>query len=424
LGARFADHSPVSNRALTIVCVLLVGVTSAAIAFSAHDSGDFAGQVEPAVRALAQLDLSRFFALQPAYGSLAAIVEAPFVALALLVGAGPLLVYQLAILPCLLAIGALGVVLARLLAARGSSPAVCIMACGFTLLNPATLYAISLGHPEELLATALVVAALLAAGSRRPLGAAVLIGLALATKQWALLALPAVVLVSPRGRRLRATLVVLAVAGALTAPLIVADSRTFSANARQSQGATLTVSRFSIWWPIAPERTKVVRVDGEPRLVRLHRASGTLTGLGRPLAVLLAFGLALAAAARRRNTFEDGLALVALALLLRCVIDPVNASYYHVPFLLSLLAWESLRRGGLPLLTLLSASALAATFDRELLGRPVLDNAFYLGWTLVIAAVVGLLLYAPRTAESLQRRLGVGDRGMKVASRLPHASGT
>jgi hypothetical protein len=232
------------------------------------------------------------------------------------------------------------------------------------------------------------------------------------------------VLVSPRGRRLRATLVVLAVAGALTAPLIVADSRTFSANARQSQGATLTVSRFSIWWPIAPERTKVVRVDGEPRLVRLHRASGTLTGLGRPLAVLLAFGLALAAAARRRNTFEDGLALVALALLLRCVIDPVNASYYHVPFLLSLLAWESLRRRGLPLLTLLSASALAATFDRELLVRPVLDNAFYLGWTLVIAAVVGLLLYAPRTAKSLQRRLGVGDRGMKVASRLPHASGT
>ena len=49
------------------------------------------------------------------------------------------------------------------------------------------------------------------------------------------------------------------------------------------------------------------------------------------------------------------LALLALLFLLRCLLDPVDNAYYHVPFLLSLMAWEGLVRRGLPLVSILSS---------------------------------------------------------------------
>jgi hypothetical protein len=128
-----------------------------------------------------------------------------------------------------------------------------------------------------------------------------------------------------------------------------------------------------------------------------------LSGVGRPLAVVLSFALVYLYWRRRRgHAPEDVLALLALIFLSRCVLDPLDNAYYHVAFLLSLLTWEGLRRTGLPLLTLLSAAVLWITFHDPLVGHPAADNAFYLTWTCALAVWLGLTLYAPAALEALK----------------------
>ena len=412
---------------LTAAALLVAIAGSAVIAFSARDSGDYANQVEPAVRALADADLSRFLELQPAYGALAALVEAPFAAVAVHIGRGG----RAARLPARVAPLPAGAGDARRRAGAsdgaarspsGSMPA----RIALVLANPATLKAVELGHPEELLTTALVVGAVLAAVSRRPLGGAVLLGLALASKQWAVLAVPVVALLTPAGRRLRMLVVAVAVLAVFTTPLAVGDPRGFVDNLGATKAAVSTVSRLDVWWAIAPESKQVVLVGEQARTVEVRRLPRAVTALGRPLAVVLAVALALAAARRRRTGRDDCLALLALVLLLRCLLDPVNASYYHVPFLTSLLAWESLRRRGLPLLSLLASSALALTLAEPLVGSPALDNAFYLGWTTSLAALMAVVLFLPEAASRLLRGIGL-DAPLTAplgAQRLPRASGT
>ena len=71
----------------------------------------------------------------------------------------------------------------------------------FSILNPANLHAIGDGHPEEILGAALCVAALISASEDRSLlVTGTLLGLAVGTKQWALLAIGPVLLAAPRGR--------------------------------------------------------------------------------------------------------------------------------------------------------------------------------------------------------------------------------
>ena len=80
--------------------------------------------------------------------------------------------------------------------------------------------------------------------------------------------------------------------------------------------------------------------------------------LMHPLIVLLAVPAHRCFGGRsRRRTPDDVLALLALLFLLRCLLDPVNNAYYHVPFLLSLVAWEGLTRRGPPVVSLLSSAA-------------------------------------------------------------------
>ena len=83
---------------------------------------------------------------------------------------------------------------------------------GLCVANPVTLRALEIGHPEELLCAAFAIGAVLAASDRRTVLAAVLLGLAIASKAWAVLAIGPVLLALP-GRRVLA----LAIAGTVTA---------------------------------------------------------------------------------------------------------------------------------------------------------------------------------------------------------------
>jgi hypothetical protein len=86
--------------------------------------------------------------------------------------------------------------------------------------------------------------------------------------------------------------------------------------------------------------------------------------------------------------------LLALALLLRCVLDPWNNGYYHVPLLLALAAadasaerpavpWTSIwALGGLTLVALEAPRIVP-------LDEPFLqENVFYLAWAIPLAAAL------------------------------------
>ena len=107
-------------------------------------------------------------------------------------------------LPCLLAAAALGVWLVAQMRRR-TGPARSLaraVALGVCVANPLTLRALELGHPEELLGGALCVAAVLLAARERPLWAGLALGLAIANKEWALLAVGPVLLALPSRRAL------------------------------------------------------------------------------------------------------------------------------------------------------------------------------------------------------------------------------
>jgi hypothetical protein len=126
----------------------------------------------------------------------------------------------------------------------------------------------------------------------------------------------------------------------------------------------------------------------------------------RPLVrpAIIGFGVALAAlwlwrggAGRRR---EDALALLALAMLGRCMLDPWNLVYYHLPCVLALVAWEVRRGRPYPLLAL-SVSAAAwlsfVTYSERLTDGPF---ALYLAWTLPLAAGLFVVLLRPVAVQA------------------------
>jgi hypothetical protein len=403
---------PLSSRRLWAGLTLAVLLVSAMIAFSSPLGLDYyappcdpyiCDDAGPALHALVRRDFHGFFANQPPMGSLSLYVRAPFAALA---GGGhgsELLAYQLGSLACLLAAGTLSLFLMRALARRGRSWMACLVGLG-VLVNPLTYSALKYGHPEEVLGGALCVAALLAAARRRPLAAGILLGCALATKQWAALAVLPVLIAAPRGARVRLLGVAAIAAVALTLPLVIGDPSRF-ADAQHAIGISKpfqhTVTASNVWFQLADGSTQ----GG----VAQYSLPGWLGSLTTPLVIAVALALSLAYVRRRGGAnAEEALGLLALILLLRCLLDPLAYSYHHLPFLMALVAWEALRRR-VPVLSVLTAGALVLTTN---VVAPMHDaglvNAFYLLWAVPLALVLGLLVLAPERAATLARRLSRG----------------
>ena len=77
------------------------------------------------------------------------------------------------------------------MARRGRPRAVALLVPAAVLVSPLTYAALQYGHPEELLGAALATGGVLAAArARSPLWRALMLGCAIATKQWAILAVP------------------------------------------------------------------------------------------------------------------------------------------------------------------------------------------------------------------------------------------
>ena len=179
---------------------------------------DYPADAGPAISALARGDIHGFTSAQVQMGPLSILLRAPLAALA-----GPDLIwaYRLGALARMLALVGLGV-----LVARRAGAGVGLLAGALLVANPVTLDALHLGHPEELLGAALCVAAVLLA-AERPLWAAAALGAALATKQWALIAIAPVLIAAPREARVRLAATAAGIAAAVIVPVALADPHAF-----------------------------------------------------------------------------------------------------------------------------------------------------------------------------------------------------
>ncbi|MHB8690846.1 MAG: hypothetical protein ACYDHH_06330 [Solirubrobacteraceae bacterium] len=352
--------------------------------YAAHSpvNGDNAG---PAIDALVHGHLATMASQQPLMGLTSLILRAPFAALGGALGAGPGLVYGLGALACLLPLILLGAWMvgrpAPLERRFGA-----LIAAGIIVAGPATVEAVRVGHPEELLAAVLATTAVLAAVRGRPGWAWPLLGMAVGTKQWALLAAPCVLLALP-DRRIAVAVKAGALALALSATLPLVDPAAFT-RAASSVGSVRFANPFGIWWPF-----------GTPIGAAGHSAfapTAHLLPFGLPRSEAAAAGLVLVIAAlwlyrsrsAERKLTIDPLALLALLGLARCVTDPDPLQYYFVAVLIPLAVWETVMLGRLPLLTAAAAGAVAI-LARGLVGSgahftPVVLSALSIGWSVAL----------------------------------------
>ncbi|HET8978009.1 MAG TPA: hypothetical protein VFN87_07615 [Solirubrobacteraceae bacterium] len=358
----------------------------------------------PAIGALVHGRLAVVPSVQPLMGLVSLLWRAPFAGAGVWLGAGPQLVYQVGVVACLLP--ALGLLLWLVWRAGSPRDVVVTAAAGALILaGPATLQALTLGHPEEVLTSVLGAAAVVAAGTDRRGWAAALLGLAVGTKPWAVLAAPCVLLATPGGRRAVAVAAA-AVAAPAVALLPVADPSAFR-TAEHVIGTQIVATFPSLWWTIT----------GPP----VHRLPFSLTRSDIAIVVVpLALG-GIWAHGRRlgggRLAPVDGLALLTLLELLRCLVDPAPDYYYYVPVVVTLAAWEAGTLRRLPVL----AAAVSATlylFMNDVAAAQ--DSAFVLGvlnlmWSCgAIALAVHLLRHAfrrerPAPTAAPQSGAGVPD---------------
>jgi hypothetical protein len=409
------------QRVIVFLAVLAVICLALRTGVAMEPGLDYFGDASDSIDALVRGDVTAFFGGQPLMGSFSLLLRAPFVALVFHSSIDT--VYFAGALPCVLATVVLGLALARFAAERGQSPAVQGLIAGLAVINPITFRALHWGHPEELLCAALCVGAVLAALRERELLAGVLLGLAIATKQWALIAILPALLAAPRRQ-----LALLAIAGAIAAtfylPGVILNADRFGnateAAAGQATGGASTTP-WSLWWPLAG-------IDDSPFGER-YMAPALIGAISHPLIVLLPIPLAALLWRRRDRRPDDALLLLALLFLLRCLLDTWNNDYYHAPFFLSLLAWETVRRPGVPRLSLAVALLIGVSFwpDQTRVFADSLANApllfaFYAAWAVPLAVLLAVALYRPDLLRQYHRRRGATTRPAAVRDR-PRSGG-
>ena len=413
------------------VCALVAGAASAAMAWLGLYGfawNDYENEAKPAVDALTHGHILEFLRMAPAYGG-SLVERAPFALAPGLWGGGALAVYRVLAVPCLLAVAALGVWLCARMRTTGRPMLARAVALGVCVANPLTLRALELGHPEELLGACLCIAAVVLASREWSVWAGVALGLAIANKEWAVLAAGPVLLalevravhsgsidtgkvragVSVARQRLVCAASAVMVSAVALAPLALASPGEFAANTRGATVAQSTIFQpWQAWWFLGRNGTLVHGLFGAPKSGYRIGPAWT-SAISHPLIVAVGLGLAGALWLTRRHRVgvetvseRDALLALALILLMRCVLDTWDTSYYALGFVLALLAWEALGQSTQPPVLVL-ASTMLAWFSYQWLpahgASPDVQAAVFLAWTLALAAGLALRLYAPDVAK-------------------------
>lgn len=389
---------------------------------------DYEVEALPAMQALVHGHFASFAQLAPSYGG-SLLLRAPFAFLPSLWGGGSLAVYQAVSIPCLIAAALLGLRLCSSMRRAGHGKLARGLALGLCVANPVTLRALELGHADELLgATLCVTAVLLASSSRsgstiraaidpRAILAGICLGFAIASKEWALIAVGPVLLSMERGRR-QMLLATAVAAGALLAPIALLSSSFVSATSSAASTSSTIFQPWQAFWFLGHHGALVHGLFGDPKPG--YRIAPAWAGpLSHPLIIVMGALLPGVLWWRGRRPghsrltataaidISGALMLLALLMLLRCLLDTWDNVYYTLPFLLSLLAWEvtAFRR---PPVIALCASVLCWTSFQWLPATgasPDAQAAFFLAWTAPLACALALRLYAP--AHRLRRAAGI-----------------
>jgi hypothetical protein len=377
--------------------------------------GDYETEARPSFEALAHGHVLGFLQLVPAYGG-SLVERAPFALLPGLWGGGQGAVYRLVALPCLLAGAALGLwLIARVPRARGAT-FVKAVTLGLCVASPVAFRAFELGHPEELLGAVLCVSAVLCAQRGRAVAAGVLLGLAIANKEWALLAVGPALLALP-SRRTLMLLSAAAAAGVVLAPLVLVGGGGFAARAGATASGTGGIfAPMQVFWLLgetgaAPAVMGAVRTISHPLII----------SISLPLTALL--WRSRAGTARAAHEPAVAMLLLALLLLLRCMIDPWDNVYYPLPLLMALLVWETCERRRPPALALLATGTVWV--DGWLAQGGYLQPAaiLFLAWSLPLAGWMIAMLFRPSRARGRAQETTVSSR-LKVVRISPPVSVT
>lgn len=387
-----------------LVAGTVCSVAAVDVAFSVTASGDYQAQgavagdnAAPAIDALVHGNLGAFASHQPLMGPVSLLLRVPFTALATALGGGQLVRYEAGALACLVVVAAFAAWLvtgpvARAMRREGRAMGwLAGLFAAYALLGPVTHGAIGIGHPEEPLTAVLVCAAVLAALAGRDVLAAVALGLAVATKEWALIGVVPVLAALP-ARRVRC----LALAGGIAA-LLYAPGVLLNPSALPHAGDMLAdkkiVNPLSMWWPLGGPFAVVGHAVGDVRLLPDGFTRERLVEVAAACTPLIA--LAAWAAGRRGVRIRDPLALLALLGLLRAIGDPLPQAYYFLALLIPLAVWEVTSVGRLPLVTVLATAFVGVVPGAEShLGSGLTSTltlagagslAVYLAWHAVVS---------------------------------------
>lgn len=388
-----------------LVLAALAGALCAWLGLKGFEWSDYETEARPAFEALVHGHPLAFLQLAPAYGG-SLVLRAPLALLPGLWGGGALAVYRAVALPGVLAVATLGCWLVLRMRAQGQSRLAAGVALALCVVNPAAVYALEYGHPEDLMCASFAVAAVICACRERPLLAGALAGLAFATKAWGLIALAPALAALPR-QRPRALAAATVCAVLVLSPLVLArgGEPLASSGAAAAQSGTM-FGPWQVWWWLGSkaqfERSAAARSHPGYRA-----APGWVSRIAHPSIVLLPIPLSALWLLRRRRRRWDALALLALALLARCALDPWDNVYYTLPFLLALCSWEAIARGRPPVLTLLATLLVPLSF----VWAPSYLTAdgqslLFAAWTLPLAATLAFSLYAPRALVDRLKMLG------------------
>jgi hypothetical protein len=322
-------------------------------------------------------------------GPASLLLRAPFAGVTRALGGSEIWQYRAGAVACVLPLAALGAHAGDLMRRRGSRPALGNAVAVLTVANPASWQALQSGHPEELLGAAACVFALLATLGGRATAAGLALGAAVATKQWALVAVAPVLLATPSGRA-RGVVAAWAVgvAGVFYGAMLLGDPSAF-----------LRVNTHAATLPaVGSMNLAYLSLRGAGAV---HLAAGSTTyalpswlgPLLHPAVVIASIPPAVWLWRRRPSApASSWLLLLAFVLLVRCAFDPGDWTYYHVPMLAALAVSQATQpRPQLSLMIVATAGLAVVTNIEPGIAQGVLYAALALG---VLAAMLQKL-YRP-----------------------------
>lgn len=313
-------------RAAAMV-LTLAAIAALSVAWGMPEKGtaEYAVDGQPAVEAVANGDLGQ--AVSGAQmGPISVLLRAP---IRVLIGSGNERL-EYAVGAWLLVFVAL-LLIAVAISRCGAQPFAnrhVIAAAGIAALNPLSISALSIGHPEELMTGALCVTAVaMAATDGIGFKAFGVLLLALATKQWALIAIgPFVAASACRGRD------VLSLAG--LGALVVAGLTLLSPDGLNRQLQMIHSSDFlmpyNVWWLIVPSSGQGLDASSTGEVVNW---------IGHPLTVLIPLAVScvwMLVNRGQRASLSQSMWLLAGAVMIRGLFDPWNGLYYEAPLFAAL----------------------------------------------------------------------------------------